>query len=735
VDAPAATATPLPPLLPSGLQWQQVAASGTICVLQLREPGSEAGRVTAAQGREGSPPAAAAVFHRFVVALVDDAERLQAWLPLAYGKEASAAVSTHASLCSSSNVSPGVLCIPCVPGAAAAAVSVAVAATPAADDFGGTGESAPPPPLCAALYDDSARDVSGRARVLLLPPPPRCEHHHRVAAAGGGRGGPPRDTDPQFPCTAALRAWSAGCGCGSRAPHAVEVTPLFEAAKISTRALSFSFQTARVAQAFQQAVTMALRRGAAAGAATPPAPTLALAGLAPALKSRGSSSSSGSWTLGKQLPRPSAAAAAPSPVPPCATPHEGGVDAAAVSASTDVGVDSQNAQPCSAGSEQLIESEASAVPVQPIYTCLDPALVPWPEQTTHLCHLVLCRPPPPRQAFASGDGSSGGSEPAGCGRLLSAIAAAAPPTAGSDCGESSGGPPRVVQLPARGTTPPLVWRAFPRCSELELDPSAAATARDAGAAAGVADSSASTPTDTPALSSLVLPSPRPLPPWWTAQAGYGRHLSLAWMPPVEVRLDSQLGAPPPPSRPAAAATGADARAASSPDTAGPEQRPCPFATEPWVVLTDHASLLPRQIASIVKIITAYVVLRVVAALEDYIASAPDLGAAASAVGLPCGMSTLVLVSRRAASLSGTSAKLSANEALSITSLLAAMLLPSGNDAATALAEHFGRYLRPVDASDWCPFERAPHYAAQTWEREDPLSCFVAEMNRAAAALG
>jgi D-alanyl-D-alanine carboxypeptidase (penicillin-binding protein 5/6) len=53
-------------------------------------------------------------------------------------------------------------------------------------------------------------------------------------------------------------------------------------------------------------------------------------------------------------------------------------------------------------------------------------------------------------------------------------------------------------------------------------------------------------------------------------------------------------------------------------------------------------------------------------------------------------------------------------------LLYGLLLPSGNDAAVALAEHFGgRLPPPPDAPD----------------QADPLPRFVAEMNRAAAEMG
>lgn len=49
------------------------------------------------------------------------------------------------------------------------------------------------------------------------------------------------------------------------------------------------------------------------------------------------------------------------------------------------------------------------------------------------------------------------------------------------------------------------------------------------------------------------------------------------------------------------------------------------------------------------------------------------------------------VSKRAASIYGTSACLFEGHRLTVYDLLAGLMLPSGNDAARVLAEHFGRY--------------------------------------------
>jgi len=80
----------------------------------------------------------------------------------------------------------------------------------------------------------------------------------------------------------------------------------------------------------------------------------------------------------------------------------------------------------------------------------------------------------------------------------------------------------------------------------------------------------------------------------------------------------------------------------------------------------------------------------------------------------------IVFSRRADDTIGSSAGLLAGERLTVRELLYGLLLPSGNDAAVALAEHLGgRFDPPSKAAD----------------AADPVARFVAEMNRRAKTLG
>ena len=56
---------------------------------------------------------------------------------------------------------------------------------------------------------------------------------------------------------------------------------------------------------------------------------------------------------------------------------------------------------------------------------------------------------------------------------------------------------------------------------------------------------------------------------------------------------------------------------------------------------------------------------------------------------------MLQVSKTAATTGGTSAKLKTGDVLSVWDLLHGLMLPSGNDAAITLAEHFGQYLFEV----------------------------------------
>jgi D-alanyl-D-alanine carboxypeptidase (penicillin-binding protein 5/6) len=108
-----------------------------------------------------------------------------------------------------------------------------------------------------------------------------------------------------------------------------------------------------------------------------------------------------------------------------------------------------------------------------------------------------------------------------------------------------------------------------------------------------------------------------------------------------------------------------------------------------------------DIASTTKVMTAFVVLKGVE--ED-----PKL------------LDEVVTFSARADGTLGSTAGVRAGEQLSVRELLFGLLLPSGNDASVAFAEHFGgRFQAPADGPD----------------QNDPLPRFVAEMNRTAQALG
>ena len=73
--------------------------------------------------------------------------------------------------------------------------------------------------------------------------------------------------------------------------------------------------------------------------------------------------------------------------------------------------------------------------------------------------------------------------------------------------------------------------------------------------------------------------------------------------------------------------------------------------------------------------------------------------------------------------SGTNAKLRAGEMYTVRELLYALMLPSGNDAAIALAEFFGPCLPPAEP----PLQDASPDAAP--QHDSRISRFVAEMNR------
>ncbi len=119
------------------------------------------------------------------------------------------------------------------------------------------------------------------------------------------------------------------------------------------------------------------------------------------------------------------------------------------------------------------------------------------------------------------------------------------------------------------------------------------------------------------------------------------------------------------------------------------------------ILWGHREKETLEMASTTKVMTALIVVRLMA--KD-----PKVG------------DELVTFSRRADETNGSSADIHEGERLPVRELLYGLLLPSGNDAAVAMGEHFGGRLKPPE---------------DTPKQEDPLARFVAEMNRVAVELG
>ncbi len=107
-------------------------------------------------------------------------------------------------------------------------------------------------------------------------------------------------------------------------------------------------------------------------------------------------------------------------------------------------------------------------------------------------------------------------------------------------------------------------------------------------------------------------------------------------------------------------------------------------------------------ASTTKIMTAYIVLKL-------------------AETKPKVLDEEITFSTRADRTGGSTAGIRAGEILTVRELLYGLMLPSGNDASVALAEHFGARFEPPDANEQ--------------EAADSYSHFIAEMNRQAKSLG
>lgn len=107
---------------------------------------------------------------------------------------------------------------------------------------------------------------------------------------------------------------------------------------------------------------------------------------------------------------------------------------------------------------------------------------------------------------------------------------------------------------------------------------------------------------------------------------------------------------------------------------------------------------PLAIASTSKIMTAWIVLQ-------------------RAAAEPKVLEEIATISERAAKTRGSTAGIQTGEQYAIRDLLFGLLLPSGNDAAVALAEHFGA-----------------RFGTDNQVGEDAVKLFVAEMNREAERL-
>lgn len=115
------------------------------------------------------------------------------------------------------------------------------------------------------------------------------------------------------------------------------------------------------------------------------------------------------------------------------------------------------------------------------------------------------------------------------------------------------------------------------------------------------------------------------------------------------------------------------------------------------VLWGSRESLQLTMASTTKIMTAHLVLQLAA--DD-----------------PKRLDEIHTVSETSARTGGSSARIRAGERYTVRDLLHGLLLPSGNDAAMALAEHFGPSYRPANADT------------------APVAAFVAQMNRRAETL-
>ena len=125
------------------------------------------------------------------------------------------------------------------------------------------------------------------------------------------------------------------------------------------------------------------------------------------------------------------------------------------------------------------------------------------------------------------------------------------------------------------------------------------------------------------------------------------------------------------------------------------------------LVTGHHEEVPTKAASTAKIMCAYVVLQL--AGKD-----------------PNVMDEIVTFSKFADATAGSTSGIKAGEKVTVAECLYGLLLPSGNDAGNALAEHFNDRFKPLAHGD---------VKTNIDLKTSPRSNFIAEMNRTAAKLG
>lgn len=113
----------------------------------------------------------------------------------------------------------------------------------------------------------------------------------------------------------------------------------------------------------------------------------------------------------------------------------------------------------------------------------------------------------------------------------------------------------------------------------------------------------------------------------------------------------------------------------------------------------------REIASLTKIMTCFLTLKLIKSLSEV------------------SLSTIIKVTPRAASMIGTSARLREGDELHLWDALHGMMLPSGNDAAYCIGEFIGK----------CIKDRSPEPSGS--KPRSNISYFIWEMNRTAKDLG